>query len=62
VVLQRKRPKGLANLVFARAGRDLQVGIVIPRRIGLDHGGGCGVEGVGAVEGRSSCGEPVGLL
>jgi hypothetical protein len=43
VVLQRKRPEGLADLIFAGSGGNLQVGVVVSGRVGLDHGGGgCG--------------------
>lgn len=40
VILQRKRSESLAYLVFGGGGRDLQVGIVVSRGIGFDHG--CG--------------------
>jgi hypothetical protein len=44
VILQRQRPEGLANLVLAGVGGNLEVGIVVSRGIGFDnHGGGvCG--------------------
>jgi hypothetical protein len=46
VVLQRKRSEGLADLIFAGVRRNFQVGVVISRRIGFDHGGGGRGEGL----------------
>jgi hypothetical protein len=43
VILQRQRSESLADLVFAGCRGHIQVGIVVPRGIVLDHGGGvCG--------------------
>ena len=40
VVLQRQRSESLADLVLAGRRGYLQVGIVVSRGIGFDHGGG----------------------
>lgn len=40
VVLQRKRAEGFAYLILGRIRGNVQVRIVISRRISFDHGGG----------------------